>query len=230
MGVLCVGVLCMGLVTGGVAAAAPPAVSSTAQSSDGVPVPPEIPAGEVPRSACGTPLDDADLTRLRDLTAPDPAPAESTLAELERLADRSRQRPAFVAMTGYNAHLTVDLARAVAASGTRPEDVTGYLEIVGGIADHRNLIIDRTRQAYGADLGPLWNAYVVGPALEVVTGPGVGSGALLRFGEQAYSTLAFAHGIALQDPALAPAAGGQVLGLWVDADVALQTITALDVL
>lgn len=130
-------------------------------------------------------------------------------------------------MAGYNAHLTVDLARAVAASRTRPEDVTGYLEIVGGIADHRRLIIDRTRRDYGADLGPLWNLYVVGPAVDAVTGPGVGSGALLRFGDQSYSMLAFAHGLALQDPVAGPAAAGQVLGLWADADVSLQAITAL---
>lgn len=155
------------------------------------------------------------------------APIDEHWRRYFALAAGCRQRPAFVAMAGYNAHLTVDLARAVAASRTRPEDVTGYLEIVGGIADHRRLIIDRTRRDYGADLGPLWNLYVVGPAVDAVTGPGVGSGALLRFGDQSYSMLAFAHGLALQDPVAGPAAAGQVLGLWADADVSLQAITAL---
>lgn len=75
--------------------------------------------------------------------------------------------------------------------------------------------------------GPLWNLYVVGPAVDSITGPGVGSGALLRFGDQAYGSLAFVHGLALRDPAVAPTAAAQVFGLWVDADVALQSITQL---
>lgn len=301
--------LTTGAGTSGVASAEPPTVSSTTESARVVPDPPDPVPGIVPRQACGTPLGDGDLARLRDLTAPDASPALSTLEELERRTARSRevgdllaahgdrrglfgvgldevesdpvlplqrrgvapdpewarklslvllepyltalhahfsgapvdehwaryfslavdcrQRPAFVAMTGYNAHLTVDLARAVAATDAVPEDVGGYLEIVGGIADHRRLIIDRTLEVYGADLGPLWNLYVVGPAIDAVTGPGVGSGALLRFGDQAYSLLAFSHGLALQDPAVAPVAAGQVLGLWRDVDVVLQSITAV---
>ena len=51
--------------------------------------------------------------------------------------------------------------------------------------------------------------------------------ALLRFADQAYSSLTYAHGLALRDPALHGTAEGQVLGLWTDADVALQSVTAL---
>ena len=303
----CVAVVLVTALPTGTAAAAPTPVGSTAQPSAAVPSPPETPPGQVPRSACGAPLSDADLDRLRELASPPPDPAATTLGQFERrvtasrgihdllaargdrrglfgvgldevesdpvlpmqrrgvapdpewarrvsltllepylaavhahftgapvqehwqrffdLATDCRQRPAFVAMTGYNAHLTVDLARAVAASHTRPGHAAGYLEIVGGIADHSDLIIDRTRREYGADLGPLWNLYVVGPAVDSITGPGVGSGALLRFGDQAYSSLAFVHGLALQDPAVAPSAAGQVLGLWADVDVVLQSIT-----
>lgn len=67
--------LCAGAGPAGVAAAEPPSVAASAESARAVPVPPEIPAGEVPRAACGAPLSDGDLARLRDLTAPDPAPA-----------------------------------------------------------------------------------------------------------------------------------------------------------
>ena len=150
------------------------------------------------------------------------------------LALDCRQRPAFVAMAGYNAHLTVDLARAVATSATRPEFASGYLRIVGAIADRGDLIVDRTRREYGADLGPLWHFYVVGDAVDAATAStGVSpdgraaSHVLLRFADQSYSSLTFAHGLGLENPALAPAVEGQMWGVWTAADVALQTTTAV---
>lgn len=291
------------------AAPVPPAVASTSDSREAVPAPPGLVPGEVPRAACGSPLDDAEVRRLAELTAPDATPAATVLEQYERRVARSRaaddllaahgdrrgvfgvgldevstsavlplqrpgvapdpewarrlsldlldrylaalhghftgtgvephwerflslaldcrQRPTFVAMTGYNAHLTVDLARAVAASGSRPELLGGYLQIVGAIADHAPELVERTRRDYGADIGPLFHFYVVGDVADAAAGSAGGSPALLRFADQAYSSLTYAHGLALRDPALHGAAEGQVLGLWTDADVALQSVTAL---
>ncbi|WP_231953362.1 DUF5995 family protein, partial [Nocardia sp. 852002-51244_SCH5132740] len=47
-----------------------------------------------------------------------------------QLAGRCDQSPARVAMAGYNAHLTVDLAYAVAAVGSKPENAPDFFHIV----------------------------------------------------------------------------------------------------
>ena len=68
------------------AAMTPPAVAFTSGSADAVPVPPSTAPGVVPRSACGDPLDDADVDRLVALTAPDPETSGPTLDRLARRA------------------------------------------------------------------------------------------------------------------------------------------------
>ncbi|WP_278314313.1 DUF5995 family protein [Lolliginicoccus levis] len=134
------------------------------------------------------------------------------------LAEDCSASPAQAAMAGYNAHLTVDLARAVSAAGTRDAHVPDFFRIVDAIALRGDLIIDRTRAAYGADLGPLWRGYVVGPALDSLVGEGVGTTALLRFADVGYNSLTLAHGLALQEPMLAGDAERRIAGLWSMAD------------
>jgi hypothetical protein len=140
------------------------------------------------------------------------------------LAGQCDSSPALVAMAGYNAHLTVDLARSVADAGTRPEHVAGFYRIVDAIALGGDVIVERTRTAYGADLGPLWRGYVVGDFLDALAGEGVGSGALLRLADNGYNTITLAHGLALQEPALQAEATRSIDDLWRFADTALVVL------
>lgn len=141
----------------------------------------------------------------------------------------------YAAMAGYNAHLTVDLARAVASSGTTPAEYGQYLEIVGAIADQGDAIVAGTQAEFDADLAPLWRLYFLGDAADAVTAqttgstgiaPGDGHRLLLRAGDQGYSTVSFAHGLALADPATAEPAHASVRNTWVLADGALEALTA----
>ena len=141
----------------------------------------------------------------------------------------------YAAMAGYNAHLTVDLAHAVATSGTTPAEYGQYLEIVGTIADQGDAIVAGTQAEFDADLAPLWRLYFLGDAADAVTAqttastgiaPGDGHRLLLRAGDQGYSTLSFAHGLALADPATAEPAHASVRNTWVLADGALEALTA----
>ncbi|CAB0776940.1 hypothetical protein FRC0182_00642 [Corynebacterium diphtheriae] len=61
-----------------------------------------------------------------------------------------------VALTAYSAHLTVDLAYAVKASGATWVDFGVYQDLVGAIAAQSDAIIQATNAAYGVDLGVLW--------------------------------------------------------------------------
>ena len=56
--------------------------------------------------------------------------------------------------------------------------------------------------------------------------PGDGHRLLLRVGDQGYSTLSFAHGLALADPATATQARASVHTTWTLADRALESLTA----
>ena len=141
----------------------------------------------------------------------------------------------YAAMAGYNAHLTVDLARAVASSGTTPAEYGQYLEIVGAIADQGDAIVAGTQAEFDADLAPLWRLYFLGDAADAVTAqatgstgiaPGDGHRLLLRAGDQGYSTVSFAHGLALADPATAEPAHASVRNTWLLADGALEALTA----
>ncbi|MEU1981064.1 DUF5995 family protein [Nocardia sp. NPDC019395] len=134
--------------------------------------------------------------------------------------------PGRVAMAGYNAHLTVDLADAVAAVRATPANAPDYFRIVDAIASQGSLIVEATKNSYGADLGPLWRFYFVGEGLDAVLGAGVGSGALLRLADAGANTVIFANGLALQDPALAPATRAEIDALWRSADAAFVVLSA----
>jgi hypothetical protein len=154
------------------------------------------------------------------------APVEPHWARYFDLATGCGNLPTLAAMAGYNAHLTVDLARAVAASGTRIEHIPSFYRLVDSIALSGDAIVDRTRFEYGADLGPLWRLYFVGDLLDQQFGKSAGSEALLRLADNGYNTITLAHGLALQQPALAPNAAASVDGLWWFADSALTVVAA----
>ncbi|NKY88599.1 DUF5995 family protein [Nocardia veterana] len=134
--------------------------------------------------------------------------------------------PARVAMAGYNAHLTVDLANAVAAVHATPADAPDYFRIVDAIASKGSLIVDETKADYGGDLGPLWRFYFLGEGLDRVVGAGVGSGALLRLADAGANVVIFGNGLALQDPALEPATRTEIDVLWHSADAAFAVLSA----
>lgn len=131
-----------------------------------------------------------------------------------------------VAMAGYNAHLTVDLANAVAAVGATPANAPDYFRIVDAIALKGSLIVEATKTIYGGDLGPLWRFYFLGEGLDAVFGAGVGSGALLRLADAGANVVIFGNGLALQDPALEPATRAEIDALWRSADAAFVVLAA----
>lgn len=118
------------------------------------------------------------------------------------------------AMAGYNAHLTVDLAHAIAATGAGPRDARDHFRITDAVARHGALIVDRTRAVYGADLAPLWEFSGAGAALDRMLGAGVGSGALLRAAAAAANAVIFGNGLGLRNPAIAPAVRTGIDALW----------------
>lgn len=141
----------------------------------------------------------------------------------------------YAAMAGYNAHLTVDLAHAVSSSGTTPAEFGQYLDIVGAIADQGDGIVAATQAEFDANLAPLWRLYFLGDVADAITGstttstgiaPGDGHRLLLRAGDQSYSALSFAHGLALSDPAAAATAEASVHTTWDLADQALEALAA----
>lgn len=134
------------------------------------------------------------------------------------------------AMAGYNAHLTVDLTYSVAAVGSRPENAPDYFTIVAAIASAGDLIIDRTEAVYDADLGPLWRFYFVGEGLDQLFGAGVATEQLLIAADLGANTVIFANGLALQDPALAPAVRAEVTALWQAADLAFDALARINAL
>ncbi|MFE3443519.1 DUF5995 family protein [Nocardia sp. NPDC059180] len=131
-----------------------------------------------------------------------------------------------VAMAGYNAHLTVDLSNAVAAVRATPANAPDYFRIVDAIATKGSLIVEATKAVYGGDLGPLWRFYFVGEGLDAVLGAGVGSAALLRLADAGANVVIFGNGLALQDPALAPATNAEIDALWRSADAAFVVLAA----
>ncbi|MGF7123827.1 DUF5995 family protein [Rhodococcus sp. TAF43] len=133
--------------------------------------------------------------------------------------------PARVAMAGYNAHLTVDLAHAVATSGTTTDNVPDYYEIVDSIAVRGGSIVTLSKDLYGADLGPLWRFYFVGEGLDRLAGNSEPSKLLLRAADSGYNTITLANGFALQDPRTAQPADQEIDGLWRATDGALQTLS-----
>jgi hypothetical protein len=144
-----------------------------------------------------------------------------------QLAGRCDQSPARVAMAGYNAHLTVDLAYAVAAVGSKPENAPDFFHIVDAIARSGDLIVDRTRQVYNADLGPLWRFYFVGEGLDRLFGQGVATGPLLEVADLGYNVVVWTNGLALQNPATAEATRAEINALWSADDAAFAVLARL---
>lgn len=132
-----------------------------------------------------------------------------------------------VAMAGYNAHITVDLAHTVAATGSRPENAPDYFKIVDAIARTGDLIVERTHAEYGVDLGPLWRFYFVGEGLDAVVGRGVASGELLRAADLGYNVVVFGNGLALQNPNLAAATEAEIAALWSSTEAAFDVLVDL---
>lgn len=132
-----------------------------------------------------------------------------------------------VAMAGYNAHLTVDLAYSVAAVGARPEDAGDHFEIVDAIAGRGLPIVDRTKAAYGVDLGPLWRFYFLGEGLDLVVGQGVATGPMLRAADDGYNVIVFGNGLALQSPATRDATAGEIRTLHESTESAFDVLTRL---
>ncbi|MFC9788398.1 DUF5995 family protein [Rhodococcus sp. NPDC127528] len=155
------------------------------------------------------------------------APVEPAWQRYFGLAYDCAQSPARVAMTGYNAHLTVDLARSVAATGTATENVPDFYKIVDSIATDGDAIVTRTKAVYGADLGPLWRFYFLGEGLDRLAGAGVASELLLRAADSGYNTLTLANGFALQNPQTAPGAAAEMDALWSTADGAVEVLARL---
>ncbi|MBC7304270.1 MAG: hypothetical protein H5T78_25415 [Nocardia sp.] len=134
------------------------------------------------------------------------------------------------AMAGYNAHLTVDLSYSVAAVGSTPDNAPDYFKIVAGIASVGDVIIDRTKAVYQADLGPLWRFYFVGEGLDQLFGAGVATEQLLIAADLAANTVIFTNGLALQDPALAPAIRTEITALWQAGDLAFEALARINAL
>jgi len=155
------------------------------------------------------------------------APVDPPWANYFALTRQCSQSPARVAMAGYNAHLTVDLAYAVDSSGTRHENIPDFYRIVDSIAVKGDSIVTLTKDLYGGDLGPLWRFYFLGEGLDRVTGNDEPSRQLLRAADSGYNTITLANGFALQNPQTRPAAEQTIDALWRATDHALEVLSDL---
>jgi hypothetical protein len=151
-------------------------------------------------------------------------PAWSNYFSLTRQCDIS---PARVAMAGYNAHLTVDLAYTVATATTQPVDIPDFYKIVDSIATKGGSIVSDTKAEYGADLGPLWRFYFVGEGLDRLTGNSEPSQLLLRAADSGYNTITLTNGFALQNPYTKAGTEQEIDALWRTTDVALDALARL---
>ncbi|SIR64933.1 DUF5995 family protein [Williamsia sterculiae] len=135
-----------------------------------------------------------------------------------------------VAMSGYNAHITTDLAYAVADSAATRSDAHDFYLIVDTIAMHAKSIVAVTNRGYGVDLGPAMRFYFVGEGLDRVVGAGRATGPMLRAADIGYNVLTFENGLALQVLSTRAAAVRSVGLLWSTGDNALAVAAALGVL
>ncbi len=132
-----------------------------------------------------------------------------------------------VAMAGYNAHLTVDLTYSVAAANARPQDAGDHFKLVDSIARVGTPIIDRTKSAYGVDIGPLWRFYFLGEGLDLLVGQGVATGPMLEAADDGYNVIVFGNGLALQNPALHDTTVGEIRALHDTAETAFDVLARL---
>lgn len=130
-------------------------------------------------------------------------------------------------MAGYNAHLSVDLAYSVATVASTPENAPDYFKIVDAIAASGQVIIDRTKEIYNGDLGPLWRFYFVGEGLDLLLGAGVATGPLLRAADVGYNVVIYGNGLALEDPGLHDATAAEIRLLGDSVETALDVLTLL---
>lgn len=124
-----------------------------------------------------------------------------------------------VAMLGYNAHLSVDLAEAVAAAGSTEQNYPEFLAIVGTIADHADQLLDATRQSFGVEIVPIWSAVAVNPGLRTARDQ------VVLLGDQAYSSISFAHGLAIARSAVSPVAGQRAVAPTATPQPAMGSVT-----
>lgn len=129
-------------------------------------------------------------------------------------------------MSGYNAHLTVDLAHSIAATATTQANVPDYYRIVDSIAQDGEAIITDTKATYGADLGPLWHFYFLGEGLDQLVGQGVATGLMLRAADDGCNALTLANGFALQNPQSKDAAETEIQALWNTAGTAFDALAS----
>lgn len=131
-----------------------------------------------------------------------------------------------VALTGYNAHITVDLAYALADVGATQRNARDFFTIVDAIAAHGDSIVAETKRAYGVDMGPLFRFYFVGEGLDRLLGAGRATGPMLRAADVGYNVLTFGNGLVLGDPRTRPAAAAEVRALWATGDAAIEAFEA----
>lgn len=134
------------------------------------------------------------------------------------------------ALTGYNAHITVDLAYATADARTIPGDAPDFFRLVDAIAAHGDSIVRETNRIYHVDLGPTFRFYFVGEGLDRLVGAGKATGPMLRAADVGYNVLTFGNGLALQDPRSRDTAAADIAALWNTGDAALTAFESLGVL
>ena len=126
-----------------------------------------------------------------------------------------------VALSGYNAHITVDLAYATADARTTADGASDYFRLVDAIAAHGDSIVRETNRAYHVDLGPTFRFYFFGEGLDRLVGAGKATGPMLRAADVGYNVLTFGNGLALQDRRTHDAAVVDIDALWNTGDAAL---------
>ncbi|AXK36281.1 hypothetical protein DVA86_30535 [Streptomyces armeniacus] len=122
------------------------------------------------------------------------------------LAHRCDSSPVRTAMTGYNAHLTVDVGESLADARAGLGDGPDYLTITGALLERNAVVVERTKQAYGVDLGGVWQ-------LVATTGP-------------AMYAISFVNGLGLQIPLAGPVFKTEAEAVWRTTDAVLSAATA----
>lgn len=135
-----------------------------------------------------------------------------------------------VALSGYNAHITVDLAYATADARTTADDASDYFRLVDAIAAHGDSIVRETNRAYHVDLGPTFRFYFFGEGLDRLVGAGKATRPMLRAADVGYNVLTFGNGLALQDRRTHDAAVVDIDALWNTGDAALAAFETWGVL
>ncbi|KAA0020133.1 hypothetical protein FOY51_21265 [Antrihabitans cavernicola] len=153
------------------------------------------------------------------------APVAPQWSKYFALASNCAESGAHTAMVGYNAHLSVDIPHSIAAVGMGTQDSSDYFRLLDAIGIDSQLIVDRTKAAYNADVGPLWRFYFLGEGLDLVTGPGVGSNMLLRNALGAVNAANLANGLGLENPATRDVTNTGINAMWGAVDSALAILT-----